>query len=238
MRWMLGVPLLLALALVVIPAAAPVMTPAVAQTPEGGHNQIVTSGDGLVTVAPDQAIVSVGAQAQHANAAEAMTEVNRIANQILARWQQLGIRREDIRTSSVQVFPVYGSPREGAPQITGYRALYTLTVTLNTLSLVGQCIDAAMAAGANLVQGITFGLRDPSTARTEALGMAVREARQKAGAIAGAAGLRIRNIDRIVEGGVSVQVREMRVAQAVPGFTPVEPGNVVVTAQITVVFNY
>lgn len=67
--------------------------------------------------------------------------------------------------------------------------------------------------------------------------MAVREARQKAGAIASAAGLRIRNIDRILEGGVSVRVREMRVAQAVPGSTPVEPGNVVVTAQITVVLN-
>jgi uncharacterized protein YggE len=237
MRWIVATPIML-LVLALIPAMAPVVTPAAAQTPEGDHNQIVTSGNGTVTVAPDQATVSVGAQAQHANAAEAMAEVGRTANQILARWQQLGIRREDIRTSSVQVFPIYNAPREGAPQITGYRASYALTVTLNNMNLVGSSIDAAMAAGANVVQGITFGLRDSSSSRTEALAMAVREARQKAEAIAAAAGLRIRGIDRIVEGNVAVQVREMRAAQTAPGSTPIEPGNVIVTAQLTVVFTY
>jgi hypothetical protein len=182
--------------------------------------------------------VSVGVQAQHAAAAEAMAEVGRIASQILARWQQLGIRREDIRTSAVQVFPVYTTPREGAQQITGYRASYVLAVNLNNLTLVGQTIDTAMAAGANVVQGITFGLRDASSARAEALSMAVREARQKAEAIAGAAGLRIRGIDRIVENSVGIQVRELRAAPAATGSTPIEPGNVIVTAQITVVFNF
>lgn len=235
MRWILVLPILLALA--VAPVVTSVVTPAAAQTPEGGRNQIVTTGNGLVAIAPDQAVVTVGAQAQHPTAAEAMAEVNRIAAQILARWQQLGIRREDIRTSAVQVFPVYTTPREGVQQITGYRASYTLTATLNNLTLVGQAIDAAITSGANVVQGITFGLRDASAARTEALGMAVREARQKAEAIAGAAGLRIRGIDRIVEGGVGIQVREIRATNgAAP--TPIEPGTVTVTAQVTVVFNY
>jgi len=231
MRWILLV--LILLALTVDPSATPVL----AQTPEGGRNQIVTMGGGLVTIAPDQATITVGAQAQHANAAEAMAEVNRVATQILTRWQQLGIRRDDIRTSSAQVFPIYSTPREGAQQITGYRAIYTLTVILNNLGQVGQAIDAAMTAGANVVQGLSFGLRDPSAARTEALGMAVREARQKAEAIAGAAGLRVRGIERIVEGGVGVQVREIR-GVAASAATPIEPGNVVVNAQVTVVFNF
>ncbi len=166
-----------------------------------------------------------------------MAEVNKTATQILARWQQLNIRREEIRTSAVQVFPVYTVPREGVQQITGYRASYMLTATLNNLTLVGQVIDAAISSGANVVQGITFGLRDATAARTEALGMAVREARQKAEVIAGAAGLRIRGIDRIVEGGGGIQVREIRATTAAAP-TPIEPGTVTVTAQVTVVFSY
>jgi hypothetical protein len=189
-------------------------------------------------VTPDQAVVTIGAQAQHQQAAEAIAAVNRAATQIINRWQQGGIARGDIRTSGVTVFPVYSQSRDGGtPQIAGYRAIYLLTATLTNTNAVGQTIDAAIAAGANVIDGITFGLRDPSAARAEALSAAVREARQKADVIAAAAGLRVRAVDRIVEGGVVVQPREMRTAAA-GAPTPIEPGNVVVTAQVTVVFNY
>lgn len=230
MRWALaGV-----LALAVLAATAPVA----AQAPEAGRNQIVTTGHARVEVAPDQATLTVGAQLQRATAADAMAEVTNIITATLARWQQLGIRREDIRTSAVQVFPVFSAPREGSPQITGYRAISLLTLTTTNLSLLGRAIDAAVAAGANTIHGISFGLRSATKARTDALAMAVREAREKADAIAQAAGLRIRGIDRIVEGGVEVIVREARAIQAAPASTPVEPGLVTVTAQVTIVFNF
>jgi len=229
MRWIIA-SLVIALVLAI---------PAAGQTPEASRNQIVTTGSARIDVAPDQATLSVGAEAQRPTAAEAMDAVNRIATQILARWQQLGVRREDIRTSSVQVFPVYTAPRDGsAPQIAGYRATYLVTLTTTNLPLLGRAIDTAVAAGANTMRGITFGLRDATKARTEALTLAVREAREKAEAIAQAAGLRIKAIDRVVEGGVEVQVRELTFARAAPAPTQVEPGTVTVTASVTIVFSY
>jgi uncharacterized protein YggE len=228
MRWILVI--VLALSLTTLPARA--------QAPEPGRNQIVTSGNGRIEVSPDQATVSVGGQAQRATAAEAVADVSRTATQALERLRGLGLRPEAMRTSAVQVFPVYTSPRDGnAPQITGYRATYVLTVTVADLGLVGRVIDASIQAGANMVQGISFGLRDASRARNEALALAVREAREKGEVIAQAAGLRIGGIERIVEEGSSVQPREMRIAAA-PAPTPVEPGTVSVTAQVTVVFRY
>ncbi|MGH2453290.1 MAG: SIMPL domain-containing protein [bacterium] len=230
MRWILaGV-----LSLAVLAATAPVA----AQSPEAGRNQIVTTGHGQVDVPPDQATLTVGAQLQRPTAAETMAEVNNVISATLTRWQQLGIRRENIRTSAVQVFPVFSAPREGSPQVTGYRAISLLTLTTTNLSLLGRAIDAAVAAGANTIHGISFGLRSATKARTDALAMAVREAREKADAIAQAAGVRIRGIDRIVEGGVDVIVREARAIQAAPAPTPVEPGLVTVTAQVTIVFNF
>ncbi len=230
MRWML-----IAIVIGALLAAAP----AAAQTVEGGSKQIVTTGTGRVEAEPNQATVTVGVQVQRPTAAEASADVAQAADRILARLQQIGVRRQDIRTSGLQVNPVYSTPREGAPTIVGYRASYTLTITLNDLKLVGQAIDESVKAGANTIAGVSFGLRDSSAARREALTMAVRDAREKADIIARAAGLQIRSVERIVEEGVDVQVRMLERAVPAPSVpTPIEPGTVSVVARVTAVFNY
>ncbi|MBI2201101.1 MAG: SIMPL domain-containing protein, partial [Armatimonadetes bacterium] len=91
------------------------IAPVSAQAPEGGRNQIITHGTGRVEVTPNQATVTVGIQVQRATAAEAAAEANRVADQILNRLQQIGVRRQEIRTSGIQLTPVYTAPREGAP---------------------------------------------------------------------------------------------------------------------------
>jgi uncharacterized protein YggE len=228
MRWIAA--LLLIVGLMTAPAAA--------QAPEPGRNQIVTSGVGHADVAPDVATLTLGTQVQRPSAADAMAEAHRVAAAVIARWQALGVRAEDIRTSAVQVTPVYTQPRDGAaPQVAGYRATETLIVTIGVLGLVGRALDAGIAAGANQVGGITFGLRDASRARSQALAAAVRDAREKADIIAQAAGLRISGIERVVEEGAVVRPREMRIAAGAPP-APIEPGLVTVTAQVSMTFRY
>ena len=218
----------------VVAAGAPLQ----AQAPDAGRNQIVTTGMGRVDVPPTQAVVTVGVQVQRPTAAEASQEAGRITEQILSRVTQAGIRRQDIRTSGVALHPVFTTPREGAPRITAYQAINTLTVTITELRLVGPVLDEAVRAGANTISGPSFGLRDPSDARREALTLAVREAREKADVIARAAGLQIKGIVRIVEEGVDVQVRMLERAVPAQGATPIEPGTVGVVARVTIVFTF
>ena len=170
---------------------------------------------------PTQAVVTIGVQHQRPTAAEASQDAARVTDQILARVTQAGIRRQDIRTSAVALHPVFTTPRDGAPRITAYQAINTLTVTITELRLVGPVIDEAVRAGANTISGPSFGLRDPSDARREALTLAVREARDKAEAIARAAGLQIKGIERIVEEGVDVQIRTLE--RAIPTPAPGVP---------------
>jgi uncharacterized protein YggE len=214
--------------------------PAGAQVPEAGRRQILVNGVGRLEVSPDQASVTVGVQLQRQTAAEAIGEASRVATQIVARLQRLGLRREDLRTSAIQVFPIYTDGRQGAPpQITGHRASHTLTLNVRNLDLVGPAIDAAVQAGANTILGISFGLQDPSRTRNEALALAVRDARAKADAIAQAAGLRIIGIERIVESESDVRpfVTRFEVGP-LRAPTPVEPGMVTVSAMVTVAFGY
>jgi uncharacterized protein YggE len=227
-------------AVIVFALVAAAGAPLQAQAPEGGRHQIITTGMGRVDVPPTQAVVTVGIQVQRPTAAEASQEAGRITEQILSRITQAGIRRQDIRTAGVALHPVFTTPREGTPRITAYQAVNTLTVTVNELRLVGPVLDEAVRAGANTISGPSFGLRDPSEARREALTLAVREAREKAEVIARAAGLQLKGIERIVEEGVDVQVRMLERAVPAPaqGSTPIEPGTVGVVARVTIVFTF
>jgi uncharacterized protein YggE len=227
-------------AVIVFGVVAATGMPLQAQAPEPGRHQIVTTGMGRVDVPPTQAVVTVGVQVQRPTAAEASQEAGRVTEQILARLAQAGIRRQDIRTSGVALHPVFTAPREGTPRISAYQAVNTLTVTINELRLVGPVLDESVRAGANTISGPSFGLRDPSEARREALTLAVREARETADVIARAAGLQIKGIERIVEEGVDVQVRmlERAIPAAPQGGTPIEPGTVGVVARVTIVFGF
>lgn len=218
------------------------IAPAGVQAQEASRNQIVTHGVGTVQVPPTQAVITVGAQVQRAAAAEASAEVARIADQVLARLAALGIRRQDIRTSGVRLMPVFTAPRDGAPQIAGYRAVHTLTVTVTDLRQAGPILDESVRAGANQVLEVTFGLRDAGEARREALTQAVREAREKADAIARAANLQIRGIAQITEEFVGVEIQGLGRAVPAPGPqtvpTPIEPGLISVTARVTIAFSF
>lgn len=214
--------------------------PVSAQQPEE-RNQIITHGIGRIELAPDRAVLSLGVQIQRSTAAEATAAAARVVEQMLTRLQRLGVRRQDMRTSGIHVVPLFTT----AQQISGFGASYTLTLTLNDLALVGPAIDEGVRAGANSVSGLRFGLRDDSQARRDALAAAVRDARERAETIAGAANLQIRGIERIVDEGVDVQVVDRGLAPGLPPPMPgpaptpvVQPNMVIVTAQVTMIFSY
>jgi uncharacterized protein YggE len=231
---------LLAILLIAWTVGRPPLPAAVAQAPEPTRNRIVVTGEGRVQTAPDQATVTAGAQVQHARAAEAISQANQIVERMLARWRQLGLRPDQLRTAGVQVTPVHGSGRgdNAPPQITAYQAINIVAATVDDVRLVGRVLDAAIEAGANTAHGISFGLRDSARARADALTQAVREARAKADVIAQAAGVRIRAVEHIAEGGAEVMTRDVVAARISAAPTPIEPGTVGVRASMTVTFSF
>ena len=115
-----------------------------------------------------------------------------------------------------------------------------MTVRVEDLSKVGPVIDAGLAAGANNLDGVDFGLRDDSAARAAALTDAVRSARTKADALARALRVKLVEILEVAEGGVSISPPPSpfrgRVALAAEAIatTPVAAGEVGVEASVTI----
>jgi uncharacterized protein len=217
---------------------------AVAQRPESASDPvIVVNGEGEVRVAPDQATVRIGVVRQAPTAQAAQDQANTAANEILSSLTRLGIAAADVQTSRLTLNPVYAprSPESSqAPRIVAYQASNIVSVRLSDLNRVGPTIDAALKAGSNEIQGVSFGLRDDSGARRQALKQAVMEAQKKAETIAEAARLVLGAPIEIAESGVSIVPRGdfaempmMRTAAA-PVPTQVSPGDIEVRANVMI----
>jgi len=219
--------------------------PAARAMPLGGGTLRV-AGDGQVQVSPDYATVRVGATAQAEEASAAQDQVNQVMQKALAGLREMGIAEEKIRTSDLSLWPVYDQPQPDdrgmmrPPNIVGYQASNVISVELEDLGKIGAVIDACVAAGANQLQGVEFGLRNDTRAKSEALRRAVAAARTKAEVLAQAAGMPLGPLVELNEGGVDFQPPPQpmygRMAMDMAAATPVQPGQMTVTARVTLVY--
>ncbi len=204
---------------------------------------IVVTGSAEVAAAPDRAMVSLGAVVESKQAQDAQKQIAQIMQRVVKDIKAQGVPNEKIRTAGLSLNPVYShpAPRSGqepeAPRIIGYRAANTVRVQVDDLERVGAVIDAGIAAGANQLSSLTFDLRDDLTYREQALQLAAREARRKAEAIAAALSLQVGEVIEIREEGAPASYpMERRLAAPSAAGTPIQPGQVQVSAGVQVRF--
>ena len=241
--------LLMAAALAAAGAAAPAMAQTVSPAPvvAAGNSVLTLSADGRSTRAPDLAVFSAGVTTQAKTAAAALSENADRMNAVIAALKASGIAERDIQTSNLSVNPVYGQPRAdangnvtGDPVIIGYQANNQVEVKQRKIGNYGKTIDTLVNAGANQVSGPSFQLDNPDAASDEARLEAMKKARARAELYAKAAGLTVKRILTISEGGgyspqpMVMYARAEKMMAGAP--SPVAAGEVQVGANVTVTF--
>ena len=208
---------------------------------------LTVGGRGEVSVAPDRAILRLGAVAQATKASEAQSQVNQVVQNIIKGIKSLGVADKSIATIDLSIYPVYGNqppePQEQPtqPVIRGYRASNIIRVEIEKLESLGGVIDAGLDAGANRIEGLSFDLRDDGESRAQALRLATEEADAKANAIARAMGVDIVGIKQISEAGINLvrpQMDSGPVFSARAAATPVQAGQIRVEASLTVSYYF
>ena len=196
---------------------------------------IVVIGRGVVEAAPDRAIVTVGAQFTRPTAQEAQERTSAVMTQVLRQVTALGIPRERLQTVEMNLVP---QRRPSSGEISGYQGVQRVTIAVDDLGLVGRILDAAVASGANILDGVAFTVRDPAAYRMRASAAAVQDARASANALAAAAGLPTPRIARIEEMGATIPIRgeTLPMGAAPMVSTPVLEGMLSISAQVRVVF--
>ncbi|MBX7247971.1 MAG: SIMPL domain-containing protein [Caulobacteraceae bacterium] len=200
------------------------------------------SAYGEVKVAPDMASISTGVVTEASTAAEAMRLNREKMVQVIAALKRQGIAEKDIQTSGLNLSAQYTYRENQPPELRGYQASNQVTVVVYDLTRVGAAVDAVVASGANQVNGISFGLRDPQAAEDAARLEAVRRLQAKARLYAQALGKPVVAIRSFTEGGgyspppPMPMYRMAAQAEAADASTPIAAGQLTLRVDVQGVY--
>jgi uncharacterized protein YggE len=208
---------------------------------------IHAGGSGNVIGTPDRAQVSFAVETENSDVKAAQQENAANMAQVIDALAAAGIPKDALKTTGYNIYPVYDDIKPLAGGTSGqkvrtYRVSNTLTVTLHDVNRTGEVIDIAVANGINSANSIQFMLSDEQAQvlRTAALKKAVDRARADADTVASALGVRITGVrDADISSGYTPVLFENYVAGAAmksAAPTPIQPGDVTVTASISVTF--
>jgi uncharacterized protein YggE len=226
-------------ALVLVAAAvAGVGRPEEARSEQGTTTRGITvNASGKVETAPDKAALELGVETQASNAKDALTQNAERLVRVIDALRKAGVAKDDLRTSNVSLWPQRESD---GMSVTGYQAQNTVSAELD-VAKAGGAIDAAVAAGANVVSGPSMSVSERDELYRKALKNAVEAARAKAEAIAAAAGVKVGRVTTVVESPEYAPPGPMpyameSAARASDVSTPIEPGKQAIEATVSVTF--
>jgi uncharacterized protein len=201
---------------------------------------ITVTGTGTYKIRPNMATISIGVVTEHRSSQMAVGENARVSQLVQAAVQKAGAVASDIQTSNYSIEPQYTDGKTGrGPSISGYQVTNTVSAKVRDVALIGNVVDAATEAGANSINGITFGLQDPESAQEESLDRAMADAHRKALRLAASAGVVISGIIAIEEGQSTRPLpiyHTFAAAGARMQATPIQPGEISAETTVTVVY--
>ncbi len=218
-------------ALLLLTAQAP------AAPPNSNEPVIVTTGEGVVKMAPDRVWVTIAAESRARSPRDAQRANSDAMKAVLDKLKALGLPADAIRTSGYDLQPQFDYVN-GRQSLREYLARNTIEVRLDEVTRAGEVLDAAVGSGATSVSGVRFDLKDRDTAEREALKKAVADARGRADAAAAGAGMRVDRVIKIEEQRVMIpeprpmmMARQSMVADAAA--VPMSPGEMEIRATVT-----
>ena len=200
------------------------------------NNTMILNGSGQVTAVPDLAVLRLGIQTTGENLTLIQSENARISQALLQALE--GLNSSDIKTYQYSIHKVY--EYENGKQIDkGYSVRNIFEIKTNNLDQVGEIIDTAVYYGANVVESVNFELSDSSPYYLEALNLAVKDAYEKAESISNTLNITINPIPkRILENSTVIPMAKTLNMRESSVTTPIEGGNILITAFVTVQFEY
>ena len=216
------------------PAASSAAPPA--QATSTSPRTVAVGGEGRVAVKPDVAYAVFGVDTTNANLGQALAENSQRMAAVLDALKARGLQDRDLQTVGLSVGPQ--TDREGRPA--GYRVSNGVRATVHDLAALGAIIEAAVAAGATTVRGVSFDLADKEAAVRQARAAAVQDARDKAEQYARAAGVQLGPPLSLAESSAPPRPAAPQPASAPPptsgGAPPIQAGEGVVVVAVQAVY--
>jgi hypothetical protein len=228
---------ILLIAAALLSACAP---QAAQSTPQPPPRTLNVNGSGQIYAIPDMAYISIGVHTENADAGQAVADNTAQAEAIQAALLAEGVAAEDIQTTNFSIYPQDQYSPEGQKTGTIYMVDNSVYVTVRDLDKLSGTLQAAIEAGANSVNGISFDISDKAALQSQAREAAMQDAQSKAQELAQSAGVTLGEVQTIsYYSSFPVPVYDYKGglgggAQA--GAVPISPGQMSVNAEVNVVY--
>ncbi len=162
-----------------------VILPAMAQPISESTRTIHVTGEGTLQLQPDMATVRFGIVTVDESPEAARRRNAEASAEAMNAVRELGVadRKMKLETLRLQPHREY-NPTTRRTEEKGFEAVREVVVDLEDLDRLPELITRIVQKGANRLNGIAYDLKDRTTARNEALRLAVLHAREKAALMA------------------------------------------------------
>ncbi|MFT4091821.1 MAG: SIMPL domain-containing protein [Asticcacaulis sp.] len=194
---------------------------------------------------PDVAFITFGVNTEAKTAEEALRLNAQKMNAVLASVKQQGIDEKHVQTSGLNLNAVYDYPNSSTgsntPVLRGYQVTNQISVRVEDPSRLGNTIDAVVKAGINQINGVSFGLKDPSKAEDQARIDATKTLTARAELYAQSLGLKVKRIASVSENASYspppvMPMYRMAKAEMAMDSTPIAGGEVSTSVTLNAVF--
>lgn len=212
------------------------------------------AGEGKAVAVPDVAELTFGVLTEGGNnLAELQKENSEKINKVISFLKENNIEEKDIKTQYYNISPryqyfscpisLYDEAAKPCPpaEIIGYSITQNVLVKIRDLSKMGDVLAEVVKKGANNVSGPNFTIDDPTEFQNKAREEAIVKAKQKAQAIAQAAGFRLGKLISISENSFPQPMPYMTESAFGKGggleISPsIEPGSREITANVSLTY--
>jgi len=204
---------------------------------------INVDGNAEITVDPDEAEVWAGVSVVDVSADLAQNDVNGKINDMINALKKAGISENDMATERLSIYEER-SWEEGKSKVVGWRATQILKIKTSDMRKVGTIVDVAVENGANQINNINFGLSSEKEAeyKKQAIAEATKNAKEKAETIADSLDVRLGRLKSVSTSDYYYRpymyaMEAKAGADVIEEAAAVMPGDVTVTARISLVYN-
>ncbi len=210
--------------------------------PDKEKTTINVIGESKIDALADEASVYIGIETLKDSAESSKNENSLLINRVLTSLQANDINKENIETSSYNIYPEYDYTQNGQ-KLKGYKTVNILKIKTKDFAIIGKIVDVGINAGATNIQSINFELSQEkqNQIKVEAISKASEDAKIKAQATAQGLNSKLGKVSSVTVSDYRYFPRpyyraESGIAVKEALATEILPGNLEVRANVNVVF--
>ena len=173
-------------------------TPSVPMSPH-----IITTGHAELDIAADMANLHFSVVVQDKDSLRVRQLADAKVATFVSRLEKVGLKTENFSAGGLRLEPEYQSTSSASQQLTGYKAIRNVRVSLYQLDRISSIIDAAFSAGLSKINSIEYGVKERKTYEAKVRDMAIINSQRRAKELAKAYGSTLGKIYSITYNGNS-----------------------------------